>query len=769
MGPSTAEKVGVIVVHGVGTTVPGWIDSYLVPELEKWRAYDCIGALPRKQETGEHFFTLRCQDRFIGVAIGDDDDFRNFCRITGLDALANHPDFAKHEDRAKNRDRLRSCIGNTLSARPAQDWLSVLHASQVPAAIAFDTSSEVHRVRDPESSKAQATWESYTRRWPINGRDVSVSEFFWADLSKVGTTSFTRFSALIQLFLESPYVLGQAFLIGSEIGIHRLINGLILASNWIMHWIIAGHNIATIVPAFVMIALKMINRLELTLPAVTVSLLVVLLGGLRVSGKWQHRKPGLSDLGFAGSMFALFLLAVIGIAVATTDAASLANPAPYLVVSIGVALLAWTVWTALIVLAIVLVLLVGLKRLVWPFGGQGVPLARASAAISLSVFLGIIWKLLLTVFGILVIWSLKPELGVPIVACKDLEAAAMNPLDPVPSGCLLSLTKELLFVLGALNAIALVIVLLALASVILVRKAGVMLFRERANAGTLRLPRLIASPVITLALFAGALTTMTMAYPTRFAQLPLAQVVRTGLTQVPPDAAGAALLGLLLLYFLLARLVEMSEELVHVGRDLVDHQYNDDPSAFRRRLHIIATKDKIGTTEDEALFPRRRRIQARLESLIDEVIRDKDFDRLVFFGHSQGSVIVHDYLLNHNDLVPSAHYTALDRIKQIDVITIGSPLTHIYRHYFIDYDAIASEDTVSGPLAAKIKSWTNLYRVDDPIGREVNILSMIENIGIGPGGHQYYWKEDPVCAKLWSLIQNDQAATAPLQSVEAAE
>ena len=47
---------------------------------------------------------------------------------------------------------------------------------QRTAAVAFNAESEVYRVRDPKSSRPTNTWSSFTRRWPINGREVQVSE-----------------------------------------------------------------------------------------------------------------------------------------------------------------------------------------------------------------------------------------------------------------------------------------------------------------------------------------------------------------------------------------------------------------------------------------------------------------------------------------------------------------------------------------------------------------------------------------------------------------
>ena len=59
------------------------------------------------------------------------------------------------------------------------------------------------------------------------------------------------------------------------------------------------------------------------------------------------------------------------------------------------------------------------------------------------------------------------------------------------------------------------------------------------------------------------------------------------------------------------------------------------------------------------------------------------------------------------------------------------------------------------PLAKKVNSWTNMWRVDDPIGQDVELVTSpmhIENKGMDRGGHTMYWKENRVCEKIVGLI-----------------
>ena len=63
-----------------------------------------------------------------------------------------------------------------------------------------------------------------------------------------------------------------------------------------------------------------------------------------------------------------------------------------------------------------------------------------------------------------------------------------------------------------------------------------------------------------------------------------------------------------------------------------------------------------------------------------------------------------------------------------------------------------------------------MFRIDDPIGQDVDLHDGIVNIGIGPGGHTDYWKEHVVCQKIWDMIVSPPATAvtaAPAASVAA--
>jgi len=144
--------------------------------------------------------------------------------------------------------------------------------------------------------------------------------------------------------------------------------------------------------------------------------------------------------------------------------------------------------------------------------------------------------------------------------------------------------------------------------------------------------------------------------------------------------------------------------------------------------------------------PRRARIRQRLDALAEQVIcKPPLFTDLVFVAHSQGSVIVYDYLR-----------TGGDQCEQLlcarpHLVTFGSPLGHLYRHYFKEYGDLAGR--IAG-LQPRLASWTNLYRVDDYVGQRIDDdHNFVRNVVIEAGGHTNYWCERQLCDIILDCIR----------------
>lgn len=200
----------------------------------------------------------------------------------------------------------------------------------------------------------------------------------------------------------------------------------------------------------------------------------------------------------------------------------------------------------------------------------------------------------------------------------------------------------------------------------------------------------------------------------------------------------ALLFGLLLPLFLGRALGNA----LHIARDLIDHQYGPEEG---RALSSV-TK---GLKRDER-WPRRARIEARLASMLATLREQCHFDHVVFVAHSQGTIIVYDYLRN-----AAPDMRELDGLMP-DVLTLGSPLEHIYRHYYHEYADALEKLAGLRPFGR----WVNLYRPDDYVGTNIGPDGwIVTNEGLDPGGHLVYWNDRRVAEVILDLARGGQART----------
>ncbi len=152
-------------------------------------------------------------------------------------------------------------------------------------------------------------------------------------------------------------------------------------------------------------------------------------------------------------------------------------------------------------------------------------------------------------------------------------------------------------------------------------------------------------------------------------------------------------------------------------------------------------------------FPIRRRIAKRLKDTLKFLLKDKDTPHLVVISHSQGTVISLDTLLGYFDREgewrPGLWQTSLHKeVASLTILTFGSPITHLYQHYFSSlYPKLAEikelEFLKEARESGRIK-WLNCYRIDDYIGTYIDpsLKTFPINVPMSVGGHTDYWKED---------------------------
>ena len=89
---------------------------------------------------------FRCKDKDLVVAIGNDNQWTNFCRATGQERLLSDRRFSTNPLRVKNRQLLIPVLERMFRRRKAKEWQRILVQAKVPATSVFSI-REV--VRDP--------------------------------------------------------------------------------------------------------------------------------------------------------------------------------------------------------------------------------------------------------------------------------------------------------------------------------------------------------------------------------------------------------------------------------------------------------------------------------------------------------------------------------------------------------------------------------------------------------------------------------------------
>lgn len=130
----------------------------------------------------------------------------------------------------------------------------------------------------------------------------------------------------------------------------------------------------------------------------------------------------------------------------------------------------------------------------------------------------------------------------------------------------------------------------------------------------------------------------------------------------------------------------------------------------------------------------------RLERVLDLLLENCDRTNLLIVAHSQGTVVALDAL--RDGVLERKCAGAVDRLR---ILTVGSPISHIYQHYFEHlYPCISIESLELDTLAGGLE-WINVYRADDYVGRLIGGVqpALPLNVELPElGGHNRYWKAD---------------------------
>lgn len=156
-----------------------------------------------------------------------------------------------------------------------------------------------------------------------------------------------------------------------------------------------------------------------------------------------------------------------------------------------------------------------------------------------------------------------------------------------------------------------------------------------------------------------------------------------------------------------------------IGRDVVSYSTVTKPLA----------KD---TTPEH--FPIRQALDIRFARVWRHVLDHHPSERITIIAHSFGSVIAVRYLqrMFQQNLLP--------KNVKIQLLTMGSPVSHIYGQYFCcDFALDAS--------FPKAVAWKNFYRIGDYVGTTISD-PQVPDFEIGKGGHTEYWTD----SRFWAAL-----------------
>lgn len=76
--------------------------------------------------------TFDAADKPIAVAVGNDAQYKNLCRVIGREDLAEDERYATNPDRVANRAELVEVLQGEIAKRPADEWVEVIRGAGVP-------------------------------------------------------------------------------------------------------------------------------------------------------------------------------------------------------------------------------------------------------------------------------------------------------------------------------------------------------------------------------------------------------------------------------------------------------------------------------------------------------------------------------------------------------------------------------------------------------------------------------------------------------------
>lgn len=293
-----------------------------------------------------------------------------------------------------------------------------------------------------------------------------------------------------------------------------------------------------------------------------------------------------------------------------------------------------------------------------------------------------------------------------------------------------------------------------------------------------RVPRLLVNPLIQVTLGACTLTGVSLVMWVSLVENCGSSWHSDRVGQLLPAANDYAIAILTPLGGLILFLLPKMRGVFDIILDVVNHFY------FRptRIKDVLDDDDEFdireSTFESGTLyFSRRDQILQRIKRILAHY-RDQYSHRpdLVLLAHSQGTV----------DVIETLNDPEMDWLRnsfgKITLVTMGSPVTHVYQHYFGHFYPRFT-DRFWNTLHQHVDRWVNIFRVDDFVGLNVDFghlpqsheqcvemnkrtspaqcklhFAHCSNHPVGARGHVNYWADTEVLEILKKELVSDNGA-----------
>ncbi len=666
----------------------------------------------------------------------------------------------------------------------------VLRLRENPA----DGQSAAGKAPPDASSGTDATFPVFMRHASLgDGRELTLAELYWADLTRLGSGSVSSMLGLFRVIFEAHYVI-DAMLDRPGDRLVRMLRGILLWLSWLMRGPIAGMSICTLTLFWAGLYARPTgiigNWSGPHLFGAHILLLALISLGLLL---WSRRKD---DVTWQTSLtWTLIGCVGIGCWLAAVEFShrgfaldawlQLPNPQhakpwtvrhEYINPVYKALMLLWVAFTALWTAAIAVLFVVGVHGRLSKMRSDRFAAAHASTGIltlQLALWTGLVGTAVLPLLNraqeVIAVTEVAPVLAQSTSKSK-LEQEDVRRMLDVPDfpAVQYDWVPRFIFAYG-FNGFIIIGLIVYGGLLFAVRTMLAARVRDRDEAvlaATARImPRLLFSRWLIGSLI--AITFVQLFLHIVFSQRTLQgdfNILLASVLSALLPAAHAEIQGFkdnldtyfkhylnitMIFAWVMAVLLPMAagkgfNNAVHVARDLIDHQFG--PWCGRLRGGGAGAR-----LTDEKRYPRRARIQKRLATLIDALPDRSSYTQILFVAHSQGSIVVYDYLK------ANAAALAADAAVKPGVVTFGSPLGHIYQRYFCGYAEVVGE---LDKLQPGLTRWINLYRIDDYIGTWIGPHGEgpVENRALPPGGHVDYWKEDVVAQTILEMVLADDAA-----------